>query len=609
MKQDSRRQAPQSRTLVQNIAGSLRLSYQADRRLFVLAVGLPAVAALFGVGQLFVIRGAAQAFVGRGPAPDAKVAVEAMLPWLGAAVGLTIVSASIDNIREVIRELLSEHVKRLTATRMHRAIAALDLIDFDRPEIHDRMTRAEATADYRPTQVVRSSTSLLAAALRATALVGWLFLLEPLLVPAVLLTVVPIFFVSTRLAGQRFQFIGRVTPLERRRRYLGQLMSTRQPAPEVRSFGLMAHLSERYDRLSRERLDELRALLGKQRRSLLGGQLALGLLLTSSIAVLGWFYYSGRLGTPEVIAAAMALSQLGAQLGSLGWPLSELAEAGLFLSDQQEFYRYAQGTSGADRAGPQPEPLDELRVENLSFRYPAADRDALKDVTMTIRAGELVAFVGPNGSGKTTLAKILAFLYEPTSGEVRWNGLDSAAYDQEALRDQVTTVFQDHVTYQFTVAENVSIGDVRRAPDRAGIDRAIDDAGAGDIIGRLPNGVDTQLGPEFADGTSLSGGEAQRIAIARSFYRSRELVILDEPTSALDAQSDHALLNDIKAHLNGRTAIVVSHRFSNVRNADRIFVLDKGEVVESGTHESLMALQGLYSEMYTLQASVFTEVR
>ncbi|MGW4202998.1 ABC transporter ATP-binding protein [Streptomyces sp. NPDC004726] len=607
MQQGKRQEPSRKRTPIQNVIDSLSLSYQAHRRLFVLAVALPATAALLGVVQLFVIRGAAQAFVGDGSAPDAKVAIEAMVPWLIAAIALTVLTVTIDNVREVVRELLSEHVKRLSATRMHKAIAALELIEFDNPDIHDRMTRAEATADYRPTQVVRSSTSLLASGLRALAMLAWLFFLEPLLVPAVVLTVVPIVFVSSRLAGERFQFIGAVTPLERRRRYVGQLMSTRQPAAEVRSFGLMGHLSRRYDRLAGERLEELRVMLRKQWRGLLGGQLTFGLLLAGTVAVLGWFYYSGRLGTPELIAAALALSQLASQLGGLGWPLSELAEAGLFLSDQDEFYRYAHRAPAGKGAERQPEQLKELTVQNLSFRYPAAEREALTDVSMTIRAGELVAFVGPNGSGKTTLAKILAFLYEPTAGGVQWNGRQAQEYDRDALRDRVTTVFQDYVTYQFTVAENISIGDVSRPSTPEGVERAVAEAGAGEMVERLSDGVDTQIGPEFIAGTSLSGGEAQRLAIARSFYRSREFVVLDEPTAALDAHADHALLSDIKSHLDGRTAVVVSHRFSNVRNADTIFVLNHGRVVESGTHDQLMALKGLYAEMYSLQASIFLD--
>ncbi|WP_284575200.1 ABC transporter ATP-binding protein [Streptomyces sp. 2P-4] len=593
------------RSLLDNIRDAFRISRQAGGGLFALAIAIPAVEGIMAAAQLLALRGMATAFFVSNEDSDRVIGQAA--PWLIAAVGVTVIALVADNARHVVQELLSERVKRLSAARMHQAIALLELEDFDDPTVHDRISRAEATADYRPTQVVRSVMSILAAGLRVLALAVFLMFLQPLLVPAVFLAAVPVLLVSSRLAGQRFSFHYRVTPLERRRRYVGWLLTARQPAAEVRSFRLVEHFSRRYDELSRERLDELRGLIRKQWRGMMAGQLTFTFLVSVCVGVLAWFYGSGRIDAAGLLTAVLGLARLAGSLGSLGGPISELSEASHFLNDQHAFYQGISAARAPRGTRAVPGRLAELRVEGLTFTYPGAERPALDGVDLTIRSGEMVAFVGPNGSGKTTLAKILAFLYQGQEGKFTWNGVDVKDLDVHGLRDQVTTVFQDHMTYHLTVGENVALGDIGRDGDQPGVLRALDRSGAGDVVARLPKRHDTVLGSEFEDGVSLSGGEAQRLAIARAFYRDRDLVVLDEPTSALDAHADHRLLGDLRTLLNGRTAAVVSHRFSNVRHADRIYVLKEGQILEEGTHDALMAAGGLYAEMYSLQASAFTD--
>jgi ATP-binding cassette subfamily B protein len=226
-------------------------------------------------------------------------------------------------------------------------------------------------------------------------------------------------------------------------------------------------------------------------------------------------------------------------------------------------------------------------------------------VSIELRAGQVVALVGENGSGKTTLAKLLGGLYAPTSGTVRWDAVDASTVDPDALRRLVTVVFQDFARYNFTAADNIGLGDVDRLGDRPGIEAAADRAGADRMVRRLPDGYDSVLGREFDTGQDLSTGQWQRIAIARAFFRDAPVVVLDEPTASLDARAEHELFDRIRRLLRGRTVLLVSHRFSTVRSADRIYVLHRGRVTEEGSHDELMAADGTYAELFRLQAAAF----
>jgi ATP-binding cassette subfamily B protein len=593
-------------SILTNIVVALQLSWLASRSLFsFVLIVLPILEGVLGVGLLLIFRGGAGVFLSN--TGMGRPSLGPLLPWLVGAVLVTVLVQFLNNLRYTLEELLLERVRQVTAIRMHKAIGSLELADFDDPVVHDRISRAETTADYKPRQVVRGVTGVLASVFQILAVAALLVVLEPLLLPIMLVAAAPIVLISSKLAGDRFSYFQNITPLERRRRYLGQLIIGRQPAAEGRSFRLTGHFAEQYRQLAVDRYAELRQMLVGQWRKHAASQITVGLVLSVAIATLAYFYTTRSMDTATLLTTVFALSRLAAAVGGLGGPITELSEAGLFLGDQQAFYDQIARAQTGRNSEVRPDRLRRLEVRDVSFAYPGGDRTALDGVDLTIREGELVAFVGPNGSGKTTLAKILAFLYEPATGTVRWNGVDTGELDREGLRDRVTAVFQDHMTYHFSVADNVGLGDVGRDRDDARIHGSLTAAGADELVGGLPQGIDTALGPEFGDGTSLSGGELQRLAIARAVYRDRELVIMDEPTSALDAHADHALLAGLREVLRGKTSILISHRFSNVRDADQIFVFDAGRVVEHGTHDSLMAASGLYAEMYTLQASTYQD--
>lgn len=284
--------------------------------------------------------------------------------------------------------------------------------------------------------------------------------------------------------------------------------------------------------------------------------------------------------------------------------MSTLSEAGFYLDDFSEFLRLAQEPPPATRATPSG--FKQITAAGISFTYPSSDQPALTDVSLHIDAGEVVALVGENGSGKSTLAKVLAGLYRPTAGKVAWDGVGIANVDQTEFSRKVAVIFQDFLRYHLSASDNIGLGRYDAAGDRASIIAAAEQAGADGFIDKLSDGYDTLLGPEFLGGIDLSVGQWQRMALARAFFRNAPFVILDEPTAALDAKAEHELFDKIRTLLKGRTVLLISHRFSSVRTADRIYVLHEGQVVEDGTHHELVAAGGRYAEMFNLQAAAYT---
>jgi ATP-binding cassette subfamily B protein len=287
---------------------------------------------------------------------------------------------------------------------------------------------------------------------------------------------------------------------------------------------------------------------------------------------------------------------------------NQFFEAAPLVTDINEFLRL-EPTRRAERAtGAVPDGFTSIAADHVSFTYPGSTELALRDVSVRLNAGEVVALVGENGSGKTTLAKLLSSLYQPVQGRVLWNGEDTAAMDPDRFRRSVAVLFQDFIRYALPARDNVAFGDITREEDEdadSAVRAAAAQAGADVFLAGLPKGYDTILGPEFEDGQDLSIGQWQRVALARAFFRDAPLIILDEPTASLDARAEHELFDSIRTLCLGRSVLLISHRFSTVRTADRIYVLESGQIVEQGNHDSLMAAEGLYAELFRLQAEAY----
>jgi ATP-binding cassette, subfamily B, bacterial len=412
---------------------------------------------------------------------------------------------------------------------------------------------------------------------------------------------------ATRRGGNlEFAFAVAQTPRMRLRQYLTEVQTNRDQAKEVRAFGIAGVLRARYDNVYGAYLRDLRSHV--KRRSLIAliSSVASAAVLAGTLLAIIWLVARHSLSLAGAGAAIVAVRLLAGQISSLFSSVAQVFESGLFLEDLNEFVDLRRPAEEDDiRGETAPTSFQRLDVERLNFTYPGSTSPALIDVDLHVDAGEVIALVGENGSGKTTLAKLLATLYEPDSGTIRWDGVDTARYQRRGLRRATAVIFQDFVRYQLPVRDNIGFGRPDVAIDEAELAQAAQRAGAESAIASLPMGYDTILSKAFAGGRELSGGQWQRIALARAFYRDSPFVILDEPTSALDPRAEHELFNSLRRLLAGRTVIFVSHRMATVRDADRIYVLSAGRIAEHGTHADLMAERGMYADLFDLQAAAF----
>jgi ATP-binding cassette subfamily B protein len=456
-------------------------------------------------------------------------------------------------------------------------------------------------------QLVDGLLGLLGATIGILGVTAALLALQPWLVPLVLVAAVPLLASAAKAGEVLFGFHRRMTQAERQRGYLYSLLTSKDPAKEVRAFSLASFLRARYEHLYDQHLAELRTTAHTRLRLLAGGTLGMATALTATIGTLLWLALDRRLSLAEAGTAAGAVLVLGERLMTSVMSAGMLYESARFLEDFTSFIALEPAIQARRPDGPAPSGFTRLRVEDVSFTYPSADRPALHDVSLEIGAGEIVALVGANGSGKTTLAKLLCRLYQPQAGRILWDRVDTAGVDPDQLRRQVAVIFQDFQHYALPARDNIGLGRHQHIDDLDAIYAAARHAGADAFLTSLPAGYDTILGPEFSGGNDLSIGQWQRIALARAFFRDAPFIILDEPTAALDARAEHDLFQAIRILCQGRSVLLISHRFSSVRTADRIYVLQHGRILEHGSHDQLMATGGLYTDLFTLQAAAYLD--
>lgn len=590
------------------VVEALRLCWSARRRDLLLVFGVQLLgSALLGV-QVLVGREALTRVLG-GPA-GAPAGAEGDL--LSAAAGpvlalaaVTVVAGFAGAVRGQRMRLLSEAVQRAVWRRVLDTTTRVGLEKFDDPEFYDRLQRVTTNAVSRPVGVAQGLVGILGGLVGSVGLVIALWAIQPLLLPLLVLAGIPVFLVQRRGGRLEFDFAVAQSGPYRVRSYLRAALVGRREAKEVRAYDLAGHLGGRYEALLEDYQRDLTRHVGRRMRLALLSQFLTAGSVVATVAILLWLVDGGRMSLADAGAAGAAAPLLASRLQALATGVGTVLESGLFLEDLQGFL--AQGGRPVQRAGTPAGELAELRVDDLVFGYPQGAQPALRGVSLQVRRGEVVALVGENGSGKTTLSKLLAGLLAPTSGTVRWNATDVRDLDPSSLRDHVAVVFQDFVQWQFSGHENIAVGRPGRPDEATAVPAAAVQAGADALLRRLPAGYETLLSAERSGGVDLSLGQWQRVALARAFYRGAELVILDEPTAALDARAEAELFAGIRELMAGRTVVLVSHRFSSVREADRIVVLREGQVDDTGTHEELMARGGLYAELYTLQAQTYLE--
>ena len=536
---------------------------------------------------------------------DAAGGFATLVPWAGLLALVTGASMFVSAVQREQQQILGELVSRYMQSRTLEVAARVDLLSFERPEFHNRLQRVQSSVQ-QPLNMVFGLSGLSSAAIGVAGVSVALLAIEPLIIPMVLLVLLPAWLTASRRGWEFWRYFWRMTPRDRERNYLGQVLTGRDEAKEVRAFGLGQYLLGRWKALYEDRIGELRKVARRQLLYTLLSTLTIALLLGGTILVVGWLAGTGRVSLSEAGIAIAGIALIGTRLTEAGYSAATLSEAGFYLDDFGAFLEM--GAIPESELAPALPGFESISANGVTFTYPSSETPALIDVSIDIAAGEVVALVGENGSGKSTLAKVLAGLYTPQSGNVTWDGVDIATIDPSELGEKVALIFQDFIRYHLSADQNIRFGNISPRPDaELTVEGAAEQAGADEFIARLPDGFQTLLGPEFLGGVDLSIGQWQRMALARAFFRDAPLVILDEPTASLDARAEHDLFVRIRNLLAGRTVLLISHRFSSVRNADRVYVLHEGRLIESGTHAELVAAGRRYAELYALQAAAYRD--
>ena len=596
--------ASQLRRLPRLTWRALRLVWDADRTHLVATVLLQAAATATIMVQLLASR---ELLVAAGDVSNGG-AVSSLYPWLAAVALCAAALGVITALTTYEQKLLVELASRYAFNCIIDVSASVDLESFERSEFFDQLQRARNSGLYRLIDMVNSVTALTTGVLTSVGIAVVLFILQPLLLPFVALAAIFPLIATILNSRQAYVFEYAMTPESRERQYLMELLTERQPAQEVRIFGSGPFLRQRYNALTAERLRRLRIFLGARLKVALlgsgGGMIGTAIGLVALIVLLR----DGQMTIATALTAALAMQQLGGRLAGLTASVGRLIESGMFIDDFDAFVRLADEIEAAPAPKPETSSRPRLRsveVEQVSFAYPGTRRAVLEDVSLEVGPGEVVALVGENGSGKTTLVKLICGLYQPTGGRILWNGEGAAAVDPAAVLADTTLLFQDYIQYHLSVHDNIVLGRPEAPIGEDAIAAAAVRAGAAGFIDALPSGYETRLGREFYGGHELSVGQWQRLALARAFYRGGSFLVLDEPTASLDPRAEAALFAQMRELARGRSVLLVSHRFSSVRSADRIYLLEQGRVTEGGDHETLVAAGGRYAELYALQSEAY----
>jgi ATP-binding cassette subfamily B protein/ATP-binding cassette subfamily C protein len=581
------------------IGQAVRLGWSASKVDTAATIGLNLASGVFGGLALLATTGVLEPLFAGGPTPQR---VRAALPSLILVAAATAVRSGVSTGAGWAQARLEPQVDQVVEVRLYDLTSQVELAAFDDPDFHDRMKRARDRGTYSASALVNDVINFVTAFAGLASAAVVVGVLQPILLAVLLLAQLPGAWAAVRTARIRYLTRFALIDAYRRKYILANLIAERDTAAELRSFTMRAFLLSRVSRLAAYvRAAELRAAQQQTTTKVLGS--ALGGIATAGVyAVLGVLLATGILALSAAGTAVLALRAAAGSLQQLMFSVNQTYEDGLYFSDYMAFCEDARARIPPPGPAVVPHGFAKITATGVTFSYPGVDSLALRDVSVEIGRGEVIALVGENGSGKTTLAKILAGLYRPAAGTVRWDDVEIGDVAAEPLRERIAVIAQDHGNWPLSVRDNITMG---RVLDEALLASAAAASGADTVIAELGRGYDTLLAREFKDGAELSGGQWQRIAAARGFYRTAPLLIMDEPTAALDARAEYALFSSLRTLAEDRTVLIITHRLASVRHADRIYVLARGEVIESGTHTDLMALGGQYADLFTIQASQY----
>ncbi len=526
--------------------------------------------------------------------------------WLVAAeFGLAVLMAVLTRLIDYLDSLLADKYTRHVSIEVMRHSAELDLIAYEDPVFYDRLERARVQATDR-LGMIQSIGRLVQQVITAVSLSISIMVFSPWLLLFLIAGVLPAF-----LGESHFAFLGyaknfRQTPIRRQLDYLRQLGGSREAAKELKLFGLSRFLTERFTNYSDQIYSENVAL---SRRRLIAGTFLSVIGSAGYYSAYVWVIWKtlqGALTIGTLTFLSGAIMQASNNIQLIFSTLSSIADQALFLTDLLAFFEMKPTIRSKPDARLAPRPIRRgFEFRDVSFQYPGSSRLVLNGLNFHLRPGEKVALIGENGQGKTTIVKLITRLYDPSAGQILLDGVDLRDYDLDDLYREIGVIFQDFMRYEMTAQENIAAGKIDELLNAQLIEHAAHKSLADQVIDRLPRRFEQMLGRRFDGGVDLSGGEWQKVALARAYLRDSQLLILDEPTAALDARSEFEVFQRFSELTAGKTALFISHRFSTVRMADRIVVLENGQIAEEGTHDELTSVGGRYAEMFELQAASY----
>jgi ATP-binding cassette subfamily B protein len=536
----------------------------------------------------------------------AVTAIYDVLPLLAMEFGLVLFQTANGQARSFAEHILHARINLRINSLIIRKAIELDLSHFENADYYDKLQNARREADYRSLQIVNQGFYLIQNTITLLSFVALLVRFSPLLALILFAATIPAFITQNKYAELNFRVLSWRAPEYRKLNYLEYLLTDYDSVKEIKLFRLGEPLLERYASLFWKFLREDQSIAGRRSLASLGWGLAASLSYYGAYVWIVWRAIGGEITLGDMTLYLSVSRSSQGMFESIFYGLSSLYENGLFLSNLFEYLSLTPRLIQSETPHSLPVKVKQgIEFCNVSFRYAGSSEWALRNVDLTIRPGEKIALVGLNGAGKTTLIKLLTRLYDPIEGQIFLDGVDLREYDSKELRKIFGVIFQDYVRYHLTASENIGFGQIEALADEIRIETAARKSGAHDIVESLPEQYQTILGRWFSKGRDLAGGEWQKIALARAFMRDCEILVLDEPTASLDAENEMRVFQQFRQLTEDRMAVLISHRFSTVRMADRIYVIENGRITENGTHEELIAMAGTYARLFSMQAESY----
>ncbi len=605
-----------SKILLQNIPKLLKLVWQAAPKWLVINLILTLAGAIIPVAQLYVTKLVIDRIILDlvNKASDSSIDIFPLLMLASLGLGLALAQEALQQGNSYISQVLNDKFTLYANGILLKQATRLDLAHFESAEFYDTLNRAQQSGSFYPLRVIGNLTQLVGQMIGVIGLVGLLIRFSPYVVLVLVVTSLPTFWVGVNFSGRRFWMLRRQTQSKRMGDYFGEILTDPNFAKEVRMFNLGAYFLEQYQQIRQIFNQESRILALQQATARFAIAIVASLGFYGAYALVIWQATQRLITIGDLTMYGGAFQQAQNAIQGILQNIATIYEYNLYVLQFFEFLSLkpqvispeSQGRilgSGQSRGQIFPKPIRfGLTINNLSFKYAGASHFALENIDLTVAPNECIALVGANGSGKTTLLKLLARFYDPSSGEIAIDDIALTEFNLAELRSQIGVLFQDFAHYALSVENNIGFGNLKEYQNQAKIQAAANAAGAAEVISQLDRGYQTILGKIFAGGVELSGGQWQKIGLARAFMTSAQILILDEPTAAIDAITEHDLFQRFRELTKGKITFLVSHRFSTVQMADRIVVLEQGKIVEVGTHKELMTLEGIYHQMFVLQA-------